>query len=284
MPLALLTAVVAISFAAPFFRKAEGVHPLLKAAIRLAIAAVLLSPFVLRALRSGRLKAPELRAAVVGGGCYALHFGAWVTSLGLTTVAASVTLVTATPLLLAVVALVTGRDRPSRGLWVALVVALIGVTTIGGADLGSSPVALAGDGLALLGAGAMAGYMLTVRPLGQIDVLGFMGVAVAIGALILLAVSLAMGLDPTQISAEALFWLAMAALVPQLIGHSALTWSLRHTSPTVVGMATVGEPVGAAALAWIWLGEQPSGQVLLGCLFTMSAVMLALRERSGAEA
>lgn len=34
------------------------------------------------------------------------------------------------------------------------------------------------------------------------------------------------------------------ALGPQLLGHSAYNWSLRHVSPTFVAVVTLGEPVG----------------------------------------
>ncbi|MFN8569520.1 MAG: hypothetical protein U0Z44_18805 [Kouleothrix sp.] len=34
------------------------------------------------------------------------------------------------------------------------------------------------------------------------------------------------------------------ALGPQLLGHTALNWSLRHLSPAFVAVATLGEPIG----------------------------------------
>ncbi len=279
MPLALVVGVAAISFAGPFFRKAAPTHPLVAAGLRLAMASLVLLPLTLRARARGRLPGRVLGAATLAGLAYGVHFGAWVWSLGLTTVAASVTLVTATPLLLAVVALVTGRDRPTRQLWIALLFAALGVSLIGGHDLGSSSLALAGDALAILGAAAMAAYLLVGRRLGAFDVVAYSGVATAVGAVCLLGVAAALGLPLTAATPHAWLYLALAALVPQLVGHTLLTWSLRHTTPTVVGMATVAEPVGASLLAWLWLGESVSGQVLLGCTATITAVVLALRGR-----
>ena len=68
-----------------------------------------------------------LKLAILGGGCYAVHFGAWVSSLTMTTVASSVTLVTATPLMLALVGWFTGKDKPSARLWIAIGVACVGL-------------------------------------------------------------------------------------------------------------------------------------------------------------
>jgi drug/metabolite transporter (DMT)-like permease len=275
---ALAIAVAAISFAAIFFRKAAPTHPLVMAGVRLAIAALILAPFTVRGLRRGKLPKPVLISAVLGGLAYAAHFGTWVTSLTLTTVAASVTLVTATPLLLAVIALATGRDRPDAKHFASIALAIVGLFFIGGADFGSAD-ALVGDALAFAGAAAMAGYMLLVRRHGAtLDVWAFSGVTTAVGSLALLATAAGTGVPIEIPSVEAGIFVALAALVPQLIGHTCLTWALRHTRPTVVGIATVGEPVGSTVLAALWLGEQAGPTTLVGCAIVLAAVVVAVFE------
>ncbi len=274
--LALLIAVIAISLAAIFFRKAAPTHPLVAAGTRLLIATAVLSPFMFRRVMALPKKIKV--AGMVGGLLYAVHFGAWVWSLNLTSVAASVTLVTATPIMLAVYGLFSRRDRPGKKLMFALILATLGVLCIGGHDLGHSSAAAAGDALALVGAIGMAGYMLLVRGLGSIDTLAFMNIAVACSAIILLGLATLLGIFPLPQSPQAWGWLALAALIPQIVGHGILTWSLRHTTPTRVGLITVGEPVGAAALAWFWLGDTLSPEVLVGCAMTCAAVFMALKE------
>jgi drug/metabolite transporter (DMT)-like permease len=278
-PVVLLTGVSAIASAAIFFRLAGNTHPLVMAGTRLAIASTLLSPVVVLSIRSGRLPVRHVREAIIGGVLYAVHFGSWVWSLQLTTVAASVTLVTATPLFLAIHAVVTGRDRPDRALWVSLAVAAVGVTIIGGTDLGSSMTALVGDGLALVGAVSIAAYMVRVRALGEVAVLPFMGVAAGVGGVILLLVAWSVGIAPHPESWESLGWLFAAALVPQLIGHTCITWCLRHMTPTTVGVATLFEPVGSTAVAWWLLSETPKWGTLTGCAITLAAVAIALTTR-----
>ncbi len=280
VPLALLTAVVAISFAAIFFRLASPTPPLVSAGVRLTFSALLLAPWTLRGLRAGRLAGDRGRAAVLGGLLYALHFGSWVASLERTTIAASVTLVTATPILLALHGLATGRDRPTRRLWIALGLGVVGVAILGGTDLGRGAEALLGDALALVGCAAMAAYLLVVRRLGpELDVLAFAGVATGVGAAALAGATLILGGPLLPASPEAAGWLLLSALVPQLIGHNLLTWALRHAPPTVVGMATVGEPVGASLLGFLVLGESVGPLAAIGCAVTIGAVVMALRAR-----
>ena len=275
---ALALAIASISFAAIFFRLASPTHPLVVAGTRLAIAAVILAIPTVRASRAGRLPRRVVLAAMACGVLYGVHFGTWVSSLTMTSVASSVTLVTATPLLLAILSIATGRDRPSRWHWISIGLALIGLSLIGWADLSLSREALIGDGLAFVGAIAMAFYLLIVRSLGEdLDVLAFGGVATAFGALSLFGAAVIAGVPIAFASGESLLWIALAALLPQLVGHTLLTWSLRHATPTAVGIATVGEPVGATLLAWIWLGERVTPAIAAGCAITLGAVLLSLR-------
>ncbi|MEZ4337721.1 MAG: DMT family transporter [Sandaracinaceae bacterium] len=281
VPLALAVAVASISFAAIFFKNAAPTHPLVVSGTRLAIAAAVLALPLLRAVRAGRIDGRIFRAGVVCGVLYGIHFGTWVTSLSMTSVASSVTLVTATPLLLAGLALATGRDRPEARHWASIGLALVGLTAIGWADLSLSREALLGDALALGGAAAMAGYLQIVRGLGKdLDVLAFGGLATSFGAISLFGAALITGVPIAFASTASLGWTALAALIPQLVGHNLLTWSLRHATPTAVGIATVGEPVGATLLAWLWLDETVGGLILAGCAITLSAVFIALRGRA----
>lgn len=274
--------VTAISFAAILLRLAAPTHPVVKAGWRLLLAAVALAPFVVRGAVRGSFDARQARAAVLGGGLYALHFGTWIASLDWTSIASSVTLVTSTPLLLGLVGTLRGRDAPGPAMWVALALAAVGVVVIAGGDLRlGSPRALAGDGLALAGAAAMAAYLLLARRVGErLEVLAYGGVAAGVGGLLLLVVAAASGLGPWPDSAASLGWLLLAALIPQLVGHTALTRLLRETTPTVVGVATLGEPVGATLLGWWILGETVSPPVLAGCAVTLAGVALAVRATS----
>ena len=279
---ALAAAIISISFAAIFFKKAQPTHPLIMSLVRLAIASTLLLPMAIRARVRGRLSNRHLLWAVCGGALYAVHFGSWVWSLTLTSVAASVTLVTATPLLLALIGLFTGKDRPTRRLWVSLAVASAGIFCIGWNDLtsGGGSDALVGDALALLGALAMAFYFLMVRRFGEeLDVWGFLGAVCFFATSILLLASIVIGVPLEVASGESFLYLVLSALIPQLIGHTALTWSLRYVTPTTAGIATLGEPVGASLLGILWLGEWFSGLAALGCVLTLIAVGIAITNR-----
>ena len=280
----LLVAVVSISFAAIFFRNAAPTHPILQAAIRLFIASFVLLPWTLGQLRRGALSRKCVRAAALGGVWYALHFGAWVTSLTLTSVAASVTLVTATPLVLGVVGWIRKEDIPTRNQWAALALGALGLVIIGQGDLALGGDALVGDLFAFVGALAMAGYLLTCRSVSdELEVWSFTGIATGVGAVLLSLAALVMDVPLEVPDWKPLAYLAAAALIPQLVGHVLLTWASRILTPVLVGTSTLGEPVGATVLAWFWFAETPSTQVMAGCLVTLMGLLLALRSTTTNE-
>ena len=72
-------------------------------------------------------------------------------------------------------------------------------------------------------------------------------------------------------------WFVLLALVPQLIGHSSFNWALARLPAVSVAVATLGEPIGASILAYFLLGEAPALLSMLGAVFVLTGITLALR-------
>lgn len=276
---AICAAVLSISCAAIFFRKAQPTPPLVMAGVRLALASLVLWPIAWFRSRTVVVSPKVFAYGAVAGILYGVHFGTWVSSLMLTSVASSVTLVTATPLVLGIHGVLTGRDRPSSRLWWALATAILGIALIGANDVGLGGDAIWGDLLALLGAIAMAVYLLVSRRLASdMHVWSFAATATSVGSCSMLVTAGLLGLPLLPATHESFLWILAAALIPQLIGHTLLTWAVQYASPTKVGLATLGEPVGAAFLGWVVLAEPVGPLVGIGCAITLVAVGLALVE------
>jgi drug/metabolite transporter (DMT)-like permease len=67
----------------------------------------------------------------------------------------------------------------------------------------------------------------------------------------------------------------LLALIPQLLGHSALNWSLRYVPATMVTIAVLGEPVGATILAFFILKEVPMVIELIGGFLILAGIVIA---------
>ena len=69
--------------------------------------------------------------------------------------------------------------------------------------------------------------------------------------------------------------LLLLALLPQVVGHTAYNWSLRHVSAAFVAIVTLGEPVGSSLLAWLVFGERLGGLQALGFVLLLLGIGLA---------
>ena len=79
----------------------------------------------------------------------------------------------------------------------------------------------------------------------------------------------------TGYPSNALLWLIALALIPQLIGHSAANYVVRHVSATLVGISVLGEPIGSALLAMALIGERPATTQLVGGAVILCGIALA---------
>jgi drug/metabolite transporter (DMT)-like permease len=73
------------------------------------------------------------------------------------------------------------------------------------------------------------------------------------------------------------------AVGPQLIGHTAFNWSLRHLSATFVAVSILGEPVGSALLAWLAFDERLDGLQLLGFVLILGGIATAALAERGSD-
>jgi drug/metabolite transporter (DMT)-like permease len=284
--LVLAVALVAISGAAVFVRFAEA-PGVVVAAWRMLIAASLLAPITVRALRRTPLTPATRWPTVAAGVLLGVHFAAWISSLSYTTVAASVSLVSTTPLWVALFAWAFLRRAPTLSMLLGILLAVAGGAVIAFGDLvgatraSTAPSPLLGDGLALLGAVALAGYLLLGRTAQHrgLTIDAYAGVAYAVAALVLLPLPAAFGVGYVDYPVATFGWILALALVPQLIGHTGINFAMRHLDPTRVATATLMEPVGAALLAAAIFAEVPSAITLLGAAALLTGVFITVRTR-----
>jgi drug/metabolite transporter (DMT)-like permease len=222
---------------------------------------------------AGRRHVPWAVIALAGV-ALGLHFATWLASLELTSVAASVTLVSTAPIIVAVWLIVTGR-RPSSRTLVAIALALAGTLVITGGDALADDQSLAGDGLALLGAGAMAVYLLAgTRARRDLPTAAYASRAYAVAAACLLPVAVLGG--QALAGYDRTTWLAIGGMVlgPQLAGHTLFNHLLGRLGAVTVSLALLIEPIGAAVLTFLAFGEVPVWTVWVGAPIVITGLAL----------
>jgi len=288
--LALGVAIAAVSTASVFIRYAQAdASSLAIAAYRLGLAALILLP--LAGLRHGReirgLEAGDWLWALASGVFLAVHFATWITSLEYTTVASSVVLVSTSPLWVALAARLFLKEPLPPRLLAGLALAMAGSIAISVAEArsGISSRPLLGNALALAGALAVSGYWLIGRRLRRrISLLPYVTMVYGSAALALLAAALLLRRPLAGFRTSTYGWLLLLALIPQLLGHSSFNWALKHLPAAYVAVATLGEPVGAAFLAFLLLGETPQAMKVIAAGVILAGICLALGQRPRAAA
>ena len=230
-----------------------------------------------------RINSREVALAGAGGVSLALHFWAWNASIHLTTIAASVTLVSLQPAVVALISAVALREAPSKRQIIGIAIAIAGAFIIAAPDLrgGLAPAgnrALQGNILAMSAAVTAAIYYSIGRRLrASLGIWAYVSIvySAAFITLSVIAISRGIALVPEPPRELAIF--AALALGPMLLGHTGMNWALKFLPAYVVNLTVLGEPVGATILgAFIPAIRQiPTLATFVGGAVVLTGVIIA---------
>ena len=218
---------------------------------------------------------------LVAGTQLAVHFGTWLTSLRLTSVAVATALVSTTPVWAVAIDLLRGVRVP-RAVVAGTVLAIAGLVAITGVEAASSARALAGGGLAVLGALSFAGYLAAgERARACLTTAEYTLIAYATCALSLVPVALVTGSPLAGYSAVTWAQLVAITVSAQLLGHTLLNAVLPRVGGTAIALALLFEVPGATLVAWVWPGQAPSPLVVPGTAMMLAGLAIVLRAGRG---
>ncbi|MGW0927208.1 DMT family transporter [Streptomyces sp. NPDC002644] len=259
---------------------------------------LLAAHLVLRARRSrrGPGTTPSLRAAfaanprralVTGFGLavYQTAYFASVQQAGLTV--ATVVTLGAGPVLVAVGARLTLGERTGAAGTAAVASGVVGLVLLtGGADGGTGPAPVLGIGYALLSAAGYAGVTLLGRLSGRENTGGAFGSTVtgfAVGMVCLLPAAWLEGLLPDAgRPAWTLGLILYLGAVPTALAYTLFFAGLGAVKATTASVVALVEPLTAAVIGVLVLGERPGATVLTGtALLLFAVVFLAAAEGAG---
>lgn len=276
--------VFAVSWAGPLVRF-TGAPALAISFWRLAIACVLIGVILgvrgeWRELRL--LRARDWGLAALAGIFLAGHFVTWIASLQLTTVAASVVLVSTQPLWVALLSIPLLRERPRPVQWAGIMLAFAGAAWVGWGGGAGGDGDLRGNLLALSGAALAAAYYVLGRGLRRrVTIWPYVAVVYGAAAVVLLATLIVV--DTPIVGYPRGDWAVFAALAigPMMIGHTGQNWALRYLPAYAVNVSLLGEPIGATLIAWLLPGirETPPAAVLVGGTLILAGIIMGMRRR-----
>jgi drug/metabolite transporter (DMT)-like permease len=290
--LGLIISIIAVSFASIFILSCQA-PPLSIAFYRLLFTTLLIFPFILIRKKTRdelrTLPRATLLIMLVIGVILATHFSLWITSLKMTSVASSVILVTAHPVLVAPVSFYFLKEKLSwvNALGIAISLAGVAVLVIGNYGFAAFGLdTIEGNILALLGGIAAGLYILGGRKLRKtVSTMSYAFVVYAVGTITLFFICLALSAPVYNLTITDYKIILLMALVSGIFGHTLYNWSLGYIRASVMSVALLGEPIGSSLLAYAipWIHQEPSLYTVVGGGIILVGIYLTARTIKDAE-
>jgi drug/metabolite transporter (DMT)-like permease len=284
--LGLLISIIAVSFASIFILSCQA-PPLSIAFYRLLFTTLLIFPFILIRKKTRdelrTLPRATLLIMLVIGVILAIHFSLWITSLKMTSVASSVILVTAHPVLVAPVSFYFLKEKLSWVNALGIAISLIGVAVLVIGNYGFAAFGLdtiEGNIFALLGGIAAGLYILGGRKLRKtVSTVSYAFVVYTVGTITLFFICLALSAPVYNLTITDYEIILLMALVSGILGHTLYNWSLGYIRASIMSVALLGEPIGSSLLAYAipWIHQEPSLYTVIGGGIILVGIYLTAR-------
>ncbi|MFO0550321.1 MAG: DMT family transporter [Polyangiaceae bacterium] len=284
-----LLASLAFATASPMSRLARPAHPILIAAGRVALAAILLAAWDLRGLVATvrGLPARTLARTALAGALLAGHFALFQWGLDRTSLTAAVSLVSLEPMAVVLSAWFFFRIVPRAFERIGLLVATAGAIVVA-QDAGRGDHTLEGD-LYVLGAVVLFGlYVASARGLrSALPALHYAPLVYAAAGVCLAIILPLAPTTPTAVvnglSWTSFAWIAALGIIPTTIGHTLVQTGARTLSPSLLALVCPGETLGSIVIGALLVRRAPSLVEGIGAALIIAGALVAIAqpERQG---
>lgn len=220
-----------------------------------------------------KFKSVPWKPVIVAGSFLALHFALWISSLESTSVASSLVLVTMNPVIVALGSTFYLKERPSGSIIAGTAVSIVGclILIIGEGNL--SAQSWTGNLLALGGAVAMSFYMLTGRKIrSRVDLYCYITLLYSVSGILLVVFCKMCKVPLMGFTNRTWLYFLLIALIPQIVGHSVINWTLKYMHASFLAVVILLEPLVGSVLAYWVLREGVTVYTLIGGILILGGV------------
>ena len=277
--IALVIGIVCISIF-PILVKLSLSPGVISAFYRMAIAAALLVPFT---FLSGKLKIPSLKIlllTVLCGAIFAADVAVWNIAIQESTATQATLLTNLSPVWVGVGAFFFLKNKPTPNFWIGTAIAIFGMIMLVGfrffVDLDFDLAFV----FAILSGMFYAVYMLLSKHvLYKVEVLPFITISTLSSAVFLAILSYFIGQPFSGFSNMGWFVLVIQGLVCQLLAWLLLGYATKHMRATRVSVSLLGQAVLTTILAWLFIGEEVSLQMILGGIILLLGIRITFYDK-----
>jgi drug/metabolite transporter (DMT)-like permease len=259
--------------------KASDEQPMLVASYRLLVAAVVLFPFYLRDRRiyQGPYGWKHIGWSAVPAAALAIHFITWVVGVHMTQVANASLIVNMTPAVMPFFLWIIYRERVNRLEILGTVFALGGMILLGSSRANLSGESLAGDLMCFFSMLCLAVYMaLGRRNSARLPLWLYMVPLYFIAGLICLLCALPFINPIKSYTTQNILLILGLGLVPTVIGHTLLNFSMKNFRGQVVSIANLGQVVFSTITAFLLFAESPQPVFYPSAALILTGVVIGL--------
>lgn len=261
------------------FIKASAVQPATLSAVRLAVAVIALGPLFVRDVRRHTLGPRDFAICMLPGVLLGFHFVTWIYGARLTPVVSSTLIVNLVPAVTPFLLWAAIRERLTGNEWLGTAIALSGTIALVSRDLDLSPNHFRGDAVCFASMVLFSMYLVLGRKSTRLPTVW----AYVVPVYALAAVTSGLGCigapQPlARLSEPREILLAVGlGLVPTVLGHSALNYSMGRFRGQIVSIVNLSQPIFAGISGYALLGEVPAAMTYPACVLVLTGAVIALR-------
>lgn len=277
--IALVAGIICISIF-PILVKLNLTPGLMSAFYRMAIASAVILPYVIITNKFRLPSKKVLLLSIVCGTIFGADVAVWNIAIQESTATQATLLTNLSPVWVGISAFLFLKDKPTQNFWIGTVIAIFGMVLL----VGFSTFLNFNFDLAFV-FGVLSGmlyavYMLTSKNiLNETDVISFMTISVVSSAISLGVISYFIGASFTGFSNLAWLVLVIQGIVCQLIAWLLISYATKHMRATRVSVSLLGQAVLATLLAWWFLGEKITLQMMIGGFFLIFGIRITFYQK-----
>ena len=271
---ALLIGILAISIF-PILVRLSLNSGLISAFYRMAIALLFLLPYVLLSRKFHLPRGKILWLSLLSGVVFASDVAVWNIAIQHSSATQATLLTNLSPVWVGIGSFVFLKIRPATNFWIGTVVALFGMIMLVGFHFFLDLSFDLAFGLAVLSGILYAVYILLSKSiLEKIDVLSFMTLTLIASTVFLGLIALFTGEAFFGFSNKAWMVLFIQGIVCQLLAWLCISYATQRMRATRVSLSLLSQAVLAALLAYIYLDEEITLQMIIGGLIMLLGIRI----------
>lgn len=278
--LALICGILCISIF-PILVKLRLTPGLISAFYRMAFAISLLLPYV---LITKSFKIPNTKLVLLAALCgvlFASDVAVWNIAIQESSATQASLLTNLSPLWVGIGSYFFLKTKPATNFWIGTSIALFGMITLVGfsffINLSFDKAFL----LAVLSGILYSIYLLVSKNvLSEVDVLSFMTIALLASSLYLGILCYALDEPFTGFSNTGWFVLVLQAVICQLCAWLSISYATKHMRATRVSLSLLSQAVLTSILAWLFLDEMITVQMLIGGAILLFGIRITFYDKT----